>query len=231
LVASDTLASISSGSNATSTSTDDGVNETNNNARWLLTREDDNKRLLAAHPSVIKEYESKFWLEVDQIRRSLTDLSSWNMCQRIFKYGIACGEDCEQIETFHVNEWSTSDVFLVVVMCIFMAGMMLLVFAKRVKAYEKASIYGDEVEPNYPGLPPLVMVLIFITLMAVIITMARLKLVNETLVFSVATCTLLFIYMLKLTLFENRPQLMASLTGRRSKKSHGFDLHRQLYGA
>jgi hypothetical protein len=50
----DTLASISSGSNATSTNTDDGVNETNNNARWLLTREDNNKRLLAAHPSVIK---------------------------------------------------------------------------------------------------------------------------------------------------------------------------------
>ncbi len=153
------------------------------------------------------------------------------MCQRIFKYGIACGEDCEQIDTFHVNEWSTSDVFLVVVMCIFMAGMMLLVFAKRVKAYEKASIYGDEVEPNYPGLPPLVMVLIFITLMAVIITMARLKLVNETLVFSVITCTLLFIYMLKLTLFENRPQLMASLTGRRTKKSHSFDLNRQLFSA
>lgn len=223
----DTLATMN---NLTATNNDYQANANQSNRQLILKPK---IRRLSIDPTVSEAYHEMFWKDIAQMRRSLTDgsTSSWNMCQRIYKYGMSCGDDCKQLDTFHENEWSTSDIFLVVVMSIFMAAMMLLVFAKRVKAYEKASVYGDEVETNYPGLPPLAMLLIFVVLMAVIITMARHKLVNETLVFSVITCTLLFIYMLKLTLFENRPQLMASLTGRRGKKSHGFDMNRQLVGA
>jgi hypothetical protein len=67
----DTLASISSGSNASSTSTDNGVNETKNNARRLLTREDDNRHLLAAHLSVIKVKQSLLQLLPGVIQYSL----------------------------------------------------------------------------------------------------------------------------------------------------------------
>jgi len=87
--------------------------------------------------------------------------------------------------------------------------MMLLVVAKRLKAQQKARIYGDD--HPMPGLPPFGMAIVFCVIMAVIITLAKLKFVNETLVFAVVTCILFFIYMLKLTLFENRrPVLLAA---------------------
>jgi len=89
-----------------------------------------------------------------------------------------------------------------------MASMMLLIFAKRVKAYEKASVYGDEMDTQYPGLPPIAMILVFACIMTIILILANLKFVNETLVFSVVVCILLFIYMLKLTLFESRAHLL-----------------------
>lgn len=86
---------------------------------------------------------------------------------------------------------------------------MLLIVAKRLKAQQKARMYGDE--HTMPGLPPFAMAIIFLVIMTVILTLAKLKFINETLVFAVVTCILLFIYMLKLTLFESRrPVLLAT---------------------
>ena len=53
----------------------------------------------------------------------------------------------------------------------------------------------------------------------VIIVLAALKFVNETLVFAVVTCVLLFIYMLKLTLFESRKQVFLPA---RSTRNHAL---------
>lgn len=63
-----------------------------------------------------------------------------------------------------------------------------------------------------PGLPPLAMLALFVCIMIIIAVLAELKFVNETLVFSVVTCVLVFIYMLKLTLFDNtrKPVLLAA---------------------
>jgi ABC-type xylose transport system permease subunit len=89
-----------------------------------------------------------------------------------------------------------------------MASMMALIVAKRLKSKQKARLYGDAVKP---GLSPFAMSVIFCIIMVVIITLAKLKFVNETLVFAVVTCILIFIYMLKLTLFERRrPVLLAA---------------------
>ena len=87
--------------------------------------------------------------------------------------------------------------------------MLVLVVAKRIKAAEKARLYGRE-QP-LPGLPPLAVGVIFLVTTAVITVLAFFKFVNETLVFAVVTCILVFIYMLKLTLFEpRRPVLLAT---------------------
>jgi hypothetical protein len=94
-------------------------------------------------------------------------------------------------------------------MTTFMTAMMLLVVAKRLKAQQRIRIFGED-QPM-PGLPPFAMVIIFFVILGVIIALAKLKFINETLVFAVVTCILLFIYMLKLTLFENRrPVLLAA---------------------
>lgn len=137
------------------------------------------------------------------------EIGDWNMCQRIFKYGMWCDEECRSLDYFRTDQWSASDIFLLIVVCIFTTAMMLLIVAKRLKAQQKARIYGDD-QP-IPGLPPTAMAIIFVVTMAMILTLALLRFINETLVFAVVACVLLFIYMLKLTLFENRrPVLLAA---------------------
>jgi len=137
------------------------------------------------------------------------DVGDWNMCQRIYKYGMWCDEECRSLDFFRRDQWSQSDIILLVVMSTFLTAMMLLIVAKRLKAQQKARMYGDD--SSMPGLPPCGMAIIFLLIMGVIVAMAKLKFINETLVFAVVTCILLFIYMLKLTLFEKRrPVLLAA---------------------
>lgn len=131
------------------------------------------------------------------------------MCQRIFKYGVWCDEECRALDFFRTDLWSASDIFLLSIMCTFLTAMILLVIAKRLKAQQKARMYGED--QSIPGLPPFAMAIIFFVVMSVIVVLAEFKFINETLVFAVVTCILLFIYMLKLTLFEHRkPVLLAA---------------------
>lgn len=151
-------------------------------------------------------------------------VGNWNMCDRLWRYGDTCDSDCLALDAFRADQWTSSDIFLLVVMCLFMASMMLLVLAKRVKAYERATIYGDEDAP-YPGLPPMAMFLLFVLVLTVILVLANLKMVNETLLFAVITCIFLFMYMLKLTLFESRGPMLLPAARHRS----GNSMSRQLF--
>jgi len=178
----------------------------------------------------LQEYVNVVW---DNYHRGLEDrdddtynggVSEWNMCQRVYKYGVWCDKECRDIDTFRIDEWSPSDLFLLIIMCVFMCAMMLLIFAKRVKAYEKASVYGEELNVS-PGFPPMVLALLFILLLVSVIALANLSLVNETLVFAVVICIILFIYMLKLTLFETKTNtLLSSGKSRIEYNYHGKGL-------
>eukprot|EP00815_Leptocylindrus_aporus_P002527 CAMPEP_0116071486 /NCGR_PEP_ID=MMETSP0322-20121206/13784_1 /TAXON_ID=163516 /ORGANISM="Leptocylindrus danicus var. apora, Strain B651" /LENGTH=495 /DNA_ID=CAMNT_0003559795 /DNA_START=90 /DNA_END=1574 /DNA_ORIENTATION=- len=182
---------------------------TNINYDYFQSYNDDNRRL--DEKSRTREESNRAIVqEGRELRRQLVSrgVGNWNMCDRLWRYGAYCDEDCQELDTFRVDQWSSSDIFLLIVMCLFMASMMLLVIAKRIKAYERASIYGDEGDIPYPGLPPVVMFLIFVVIMTVILVLANLKMVNATLLFAVITCIILFMYMLKLTLFENRGPML-----------------------
>lgn len=164
---------------------------------------------------VPQAYHDQFWNEFDnmvlnrQLYDNYYDIGDWNMCQRLYKYGMWCNDECRSLDFFRTNEWSGSDIFLLVIMCVFMTAMMLLIVAKRLKAQQKARMYGED--HPMPGIPPFAMAILFVLILAIIITLGKLKFINETLVFAVVTCILLFIYMLKLTLFENRrPVLLAA---------------------
>jgi hypothetical protein len=198
----------------------------NNDDYKNYQNDDGNRRLEAkgAPENEITKYQNEFWAEYDEIiksrkpeiegsHRSLYenyyDIGDWNMCQRLYKYGVWCDEECRSLDFFRTNVWSASDVFLLGIMCLFMTAMLLLIIAKRLKAQQKARSYGDD--HPVPGLPPCAMAIIFFVIMGVIVTLARVRFINETLVFAVVTCVLLFIYMLKLTLFESRrPILLAA---------------------
>ena len=124
---------------------------------------------------------------------------AWNICQRVDNYGMWWDANCQALDIFRVDEWSRSNVFLLIIMCVFMGAMMLLVFAKCVKAYERMAMWGDEPWVPSPGLLPRVMLILFAIMFTIIVVLAALKFVNETLV------SLLLIYMLNLTLlFESR---------------------------
>jgi len=107
----------------------------------------------------------------------------------------------------------------------------LLIFVQRVKAFEKAAIYSDEFETSDLGVSPLTMMTLFIILLGLIATLAKLKLVGETLVLALIACMLLFIYVLKLTLFEGfGPNFM--LPRKRQDPDIAFDsMNRQLFDA
>jgi hypothetical protein len=175
----------------------------------------------------LQTYAADFQREMAGIHRQLEDanpdddtIANWNMCQRVHEYGMWCDADCQALDTFRVDKWSRSGVFFLVIMCVFMGAMMLLVFAKRVKAYERAAMWGDEPGAPSPGLPPCAMLMLFAIVFTVVVVLAALKFVNETLVFAVVTCILLFIYMLKLTLFESRKQVFLPV---RSIRNHALN--------
>jgi uncharacterized membrane protein len=159
-------------------------------------------------------FEKEFWQDVNKNKRrelysNNYDINDWNMCQRVYKYGVWCDEECRNLDAFRTDRWSGADIILLSIMCTFLTAMMLLIVAKRLKAAQKSRMYQGEI--SMPGLPPVAMFAIFAGIMIIIVVMAKFKFVNETLVFAVVTCVLLFIYMLKLTLFDNRrPVLLAA---------------------
>jgi hypothetical protein len=173
---------------------------------------------------ILQKYEMDFWRDVEQQRqqRELYDnnysIDDWNMCQQVYKYGLFCDEQCRSLDAFRTDRWSGADIILLSIMCSFMAAMMLLIVAKRLKVSQKQRLtyqyYENDTEvpaSSMPGLPPVAMLAIFVSVMIIIIVLAEMKFVNETLVFAVVTCVLLFIYMLKLTLFASRkPVLLAA---------------------
>ncbi len=134
------------------------------------------------------------------------------MCKKVYKYGVWCDEDCRSLDTFRIDEWSSSDILLLFVMLAFMSSMMMLIIGKRVKAYEKAAIYGDE-GIEKAGVSPTALSFGFGLTFLVVIILAALRLVNETLVCAVLTCILLFTYMLKITLFETEEPLLGKKKG------------------
>jgi hypothetical protein len=170
-----------------------------------------------------QQFEAEFWRDIEQQRRKreLYDnnysIDDWNMCQQVYKYGLYCDEQCISLDAFRTDRWSGADIILLSIMCTFMAAMMILIVAKRLRMSHKQRLAyqnkNDTEVPSspMPGLPPLAMFSIFLSIIIIIIVLAEMKFVNETLVFAVVTCVLLFIYMLKLTLFASRkPVLLAA---------------------
>lgn len=181
-----------------------------------------------------EKYELGFWKDINaQLNnrdRSLYEdsyggVDDWNMCDQVYKYGLYCDEECQSLDSFRTNQWSGADIILLGIMCTFIASMMLLIVAKHqrssMKILKAHSFYSEnDYDPDgsgldtkqIPGLPPVAMLSIFGAIMVTIVALAVLLFVNETLVFAVVCCILLFIYMLKITLFSvpKRPVLLAS---------------------
>jgi hypothetical protein len=82
-----------------------------------------------------------------------------------------------------------------------MAVMMILIVAKRLRMSHKQRLsyqnYWNDTEVpsnSMPGFPPVAMFAIFMSIMIILIVLAEMKFVNETLVFAVVTCVLFYLH-------------------------------------
>mmetsp|Transcript_18514 Transcript_18514/g.45865 ORF Transcript_18514/g.45865 Transcript_18514/m.45865 type:complete len:685 (+) Transcript_18514:242-2296(+) len=214
---------------------DDGNYYNGGNRRKLrLSEKQKDQPFLAPVEKEFKKYELEFWNDMNAqlanrdrslYENSYGGVDNWNMCEQVHKYGMYCDEDCQSLDAFSSNQWSSADIVLLSIMCTFMATMMILIVAKHKRAsmaiQKKQSFYSaNDYDPRHsgidsnqvPGLPPMVMLTIFSAIILTIIALALVNFVNETLVFAVVCCILFFIYMLKITLFseQKRPVLLAS---------------------
>eukprot|EP00531_Pseudo-nitzschia_arenysensis_P009895 CAMPEP_0116151924 /NCGR_PEP_ID=MMETSP0329-20121206/20370_1 /TAXON_ID=697910 /ORGANISM="Pseudo-nitzschia arenysensis, Strain B593" /LENGTH=689 /DNA_ID=CAMNT_0003648597 /DNA_START=232 /DNA_END=2301 /DNA_ORIENTATION=+ len=214
---------------------DDGNNYNYNGGnRRTLRQQPKNKPFLAPVEEEFKKYELEFWNDMNSqftngdrllYENSYGGVDDWNMCEQVHKYGMYCDEDCQSLDAFSSNQWSSADIVLLSIMCTFMATMMVLIVAKHKRAartiLKQQSFYSaNDYDPTHSGidsnqvsgLPPTVMYTIFGAIILTILALALVNFVNETLVFAVVCCILFFIYMLKITLFsvQKRPVLLAS---------------------
>ncbi|VEU36554.1 unnamed protein product [Pseudo-nitzschia multistriata] len=184
--------------------------------------------------SELEKFESEFWTSVDAqledrerflYENKYGGVDSWNICEQVYKYGLYCDEECQSLDAFKTDQWSGANIVLLSIMCTFMGAMVMLVVSKRLNAARKARRQKSFFDANdfdmsasgidtssIPGLPPMAMFTMFGAVMVIITVLASLHFVNETLVFAVVCCILLFIYMLKITLFSarKRPVLLTS---------------------
>ena len=79
--------------------------------------------------SLSGDYEQDFQREMALIRRHLEDqgkdgdvdngnVVAWNMCQRVHKYGMWCNANSQALDTFRIDKWIRSNIFLLVIMCV-----------------------------------------------------------------------------------------------------------------
>jgi hypothetical protein len=153
-------------------------------------------------------YHERFWKNF--FFQRATDRSSsnqtqvtWNFCERLYNHSYQCDKSCLKSVDRFVNQhlWSMADLGIFTVLCTFISTMMIILLVKRTKSYKRAMIYEDEPDTPSPGLPPIAIFMFFFVLASIISSLVYLKLVTQTLALLVFLCIVLFIVLLKFTLF------------------------------
>ena len=136
-------------------------------------------------------------------------VEEWNMCTQIMKYGSWCDAECRALDVFAINEWSQADVILLSIISSVMTLFMVIVYKKKAYQYKVARDSTD-VNASYAGVPPVLLSLLFLTIVGGIVYFAFLNLVNETLLIGIIMCVLLFIYTARLTLYDSKKKPLLS---------------------
>ena len=87
---------------------------------------------LVPEPSLVETHDREAWTAETQPDHGFTTA--------IRAMGMWSDADYQALDTSRVGEWSCSDVFLLVIMYVFMGTTMHLVFAKRIDASEHAAV-------------------------------------------------------------------------------------------
>jgi len=183
--------------------------------KFYTVNDDDSARRLSVRNFTpakggLEKFESDFWREHrklsyyvnntndDVIENSVED---WNICSKVYKYSIWCDQECQSLENL-IDEWSSTDLILLGVMCTFLVSTMGFILSNRSRAYSKAIIFADDYNsPNF-GIPPRALGYLFLMVLVSIAILAGLRLVNETLAIAVVCCFIVLGYLVKITLFD-----------------------------
>lgn len=156
----------------------------------------------------LEMYHERFWKSFffqrgsERSSNNLTDVT-WNFCERLYNHSYQCDKACLKSVDHFVNQhlWSAADLGILTVLCTFISAIMIIILVKRTKSFKRAIIYEDEQDTPHPGLPPVAIVMFFVVLASVVSSLIYLKLVTQTLALLVFLCIVLFIVLLKFTLF------------------------------
>jgi len=177
---------------------------------FYTVKDDDSSRRLSVRKLTpakggLEKFEQEFWKGQRELEYYNTDdsVADWNMCSKVYKYSVWCDEGCRETDNL-VDEWSSTDLILLGVMCTLLASTMGIILSNRSQAYAKASIYADDYNsPNF-GIPPRVMGYLFLMILVTIAILAGMRLVNETLALALVCCLFAFGYLLKITVLEEK---------------------------
>jgi len=102
-----------------------------------------------------------------------------------------------------VSNWTSKSVSVIFTLSIIMVVLMVLIFSKRVLAYELAESLQDPDAPKFRGFPPFYVGLLYVLIICGILSIALLNMVHETIIMTSAVTIILFVYLMKLTLFDS----------------------------
>jgi len=84
-----------------------------------------------------------------------------------------------------------------------MVVLMVLIISKRIVAYELAESLQDPDSPKFRGFPPFYVGLLYVLIICGILILALVNMVHETIIVTSAVCIILFVYLMKLTLYDS----------------------------
>jgi lysylphosphatidylglycerol synthetase-like protein (DUF2156 family) len=137
-------------------------------------------------------------------QRSLAnDMEDWNLCKQLLLHGQWCDAKCQGTSFGSVSNWTASSVSVISTLAILMISVMVLIFSKRVVAYEMAESLQDPNVPKFRGFPPIYVAFSYVLIIVGILCLALLNMVHETILVASIVTVILFIYLMKLTLFDS----------------------------
>jgi hypothetical protein len=165
-----------------------------------------NRMLKDAFIPELELYQRQFWHGVQrELESSSSKQVTWNFCERLYNYSFYCDVTCQnRVNAYYKDSWTKADVSVLSFCVILISVITCLIFIKRVKSYERFMLChcGDDGDTDVDaGLPPIAIALLFVFIMGIIMILANLNLVNQTLVLALFTCVALVIIFVRMTVF------------------------------
>jgi len=116
---------------------------------FYTVNDDDNARRISVQKFTpaedgLEKFERDLWKEQRELEDYNIDDSvvDWNICSKVYTYSEWCDKDCQSLG-YLSDQWSSTDLILLGVMCILLASIMGLIKSNRSKVYRNNMSNSD----------------------------------------------------------------------------------------